>query len=55
MLFVELVKHGVRNSKESEILRQERRKFILTQSMSIFNWIKNFDPQNININHLSLP
>ena len=55
VMFVELIKHGVRSGKESEVFRQERLKYILTNSMSIFKWIKEFNPQNVNVENLQLP
>lgn len=55
VLFVELTKQSVRTGKESEVFRQERIKFILSQAVSVFSWIKEFDPQNVNLSNLRLP
>ena len=55
VLFVEAIKTLIRTQKESESENQTKRMYVLNQSVKVMKWINLFDPQNVNIDDLTLP
>ena len=54
-LFVECLKTLIKEHKESKINRQNKRMFVLQNSMKVLSWINLFNPQNINSKDLQIP
>lgn len=55
VLFVEAIKTLIRTQKESDSENQTKRMYVLNQSVKVMQWINLFDPQNVNIDDLTLP
>lgn len=55
ILLLEVQKQQINETNETAVQQKSKRMFAMEQIVNVVNWIHGFDPQNVNIDNMSLP